>query len=118
MFKFTKISIILLLICSIEANKTIELLEKLINQQKEEFDYRLNNVIKVQEIYERRIEELMKQTSDFNEKRNDINSRSCYSNEIRYNTSESYINSINFIYNSIKILIMYFITELCFQPSE
>ncbi len=116
MFKLTKISFILLLICSIKANKTIELLEKLINQQKEEFDYKLNNAIKVQEIYERRIEEIMKQISGFNEKLYDINSRSCYSkeirserinkrvdeigNEIKYleqNTSESYINSINFI---------------------
>jgi peptidoglycan hydrolase CwlO-like protein len=116
MFKLTKISIILLLICSIEANKTIELLEKLINQLKEEFDYRLNNAVKVQEIYEKRVEEMAKQISGFNEKLYDINSRSCYSKEIRsdrinktideteneieyleQNTSESYINSINYI---------------------
>jgi hypothetical protein len=116
MFKLTKISFILLLICSIKANKTIELLEKLINQQKEEFDYKLNNAIKVQEIYERRIEEIMKQISGFSEKLYDMNSRTCYSkeirsergnkrvdeigNEIKYleqNINESYINSINFI---------------------
>jgi hypothetical protein len=64
MFKLTKISFILLLICTIEANKTIELLEKLINQQKEEFDYKLNIAIKVQEIYESRIEEIMKQINN------------------------------------------------------
>jgi predicted adenine nucleotide alpha hydrolase (AANH) superfamily ATPase len=116
MLKLTKTSIILLLICSIEANKTIELLEKLINELKEEFDYRLNNAIKVQQIYERRVEEMAKKISGFNEKLYDINGRSCYSkkvrsqrinktideteNEIKYleqNTSESYIISINYI---------------------
>jgi peptidoglycan hydrolase CwlO-like protein len=108
MFKLTKISIILLLICSIEANNTLKLLEKLINQQKEEFDNRLNNAIKVQEIYEKRIEEMAKQISGFNEKLYEINSRSCFSKEIRcqrinktieeteneINTSELFINSI------------------------
>ncbi len=49
MLKSTKIHIILLLICLIEANKT-EYFEKLINDLKEEFDYKLNNVVKVQEI--------------------------------------------------------------------
>jgi predicted PurR-regulated permease PerM len=72
MFKLTKNSFILLLISSVEVNESIELLEKVIHQQKEEFDFRLNNATKMQEIYERRIDEIAKQILGFNEKLKNI----------------------------------------------
>jgi hypothetical protein len=58
MLIFTKIAALLLLFYLIEANKTFKTghLETSLNQMKEEFNYRFNNAIKIQELYEKRIE--------------------------------------------------------------
>ncbi len=76
MLIFTKIAALLLLFYLIEANKT-EHLETSLNQMKEEFNYRLNNAIKIQELYEKRIEEMMKQFAGINDKLYDMNSKMC-----------------------------------------
>jgi peptidoglycan hydrolase CwlO-like protein len=81
MSKFTIFAIILLILYSSQANKT-ELWETAINDLKEEFNYRLNNAIKIQEIYERRVEEMVKQFSGFNDKLYDINNKVCHSGSV------------------------------------
>jgi len=81
MSKFTIFAIILFLLYSSQANKT-ELWEFTINNLKEEFNYRLNNAIKIQEIYERRIEEMVKQFSGFNDKLYDINNKVCHTGSV------------------------------------
>jgi hypothetical protein len=83
MSKFTIFAIILLILYPSQANNT-ELWETVINNLKEEFNYRLNNAIKIQEIYERRIDEMVKQFSGFNDKLYDINNKVCHSGNVNF----------------------------------
>jgi hypothetical protein len=46
----------------IEANKT-QIWENSLNQLKDEFNYRFNTSIKIHDVYEKRMDEIMKQFS-------------------------------------------------------
>jgi hypothetical protein len=116
MLSFIKILLIFFIFHSNQANET-ELLKQSIEDLKEEFNYSLNNAIKIQEIYrnnhEKKIEEMMKKYSDLNEKFHDINYKICYPKEFRSEkinkTDEEIENQINsFVENKSKSLLFIF----------
>jgi patatin-like phospholipase/acyl hydrolase len=115
MLSFIKILIIFFIFHSNRANKTElqELLKESIEDLKEEFNYRLNTAIKIKEIHEKRIEEMMKKYSDLNDKFYDINNKICYPKEFRSEkinkTDEEIENQINsFVENKSKSLLFIF----------
>ncbi len=116
MLSFIKILLIFFIFHSNQANKT-ELLKQSIEDLKEEFNYSLNNAIKIQEIYrnnhEKKIGKMMKKYSDLNEKFHDINNKICYPKEFRSEkinkTDEEIENQINsFVENKSKSLLFIF----------
>ncbi len=73
----------LILIYWIKAQK-IEQCETSIDDQNKEINSRLNNAIKLQDIYERRIDEMVKLFSGIIDKLYDINKKTCLTDKIAF----------------------------------